>query len=328
MANTKDYSIREMILDRRLSDGSMYTIHELMDYCNEELSLRGEKPISSRSTIHYDLDEISNKYKVVIDNIKKGHQVYYCYHDCRFSIYRHELTEEEYNQLSQTINILKRFRGMPQFEWIEEFDARFTMSLKNNVKRPIVGFDDNPYNKGMEFFTPLFKAISDKRVIQLTYRSFKQKEPIVRAIHPYFLKEYNNRWFLFCLDNNNQHIYNFALDRIEHIERLPLKYIDCDEDWNEYFDDVIGVTHQEGKPIKIQLQVTLQQLPYIETKPLHGSQKVLSRNDEGAIIQIEVLPNFELEQLILSFGEKVEVLFPAHFREKIKERIRKSLENY
>jgi predicted DNA-binding transcriptional regulator YafY len=328
MANTKDYSIREMILDRRLSDGNMYTIGELMDYCNAELDLRGENLVTSRTTIHYDLDEISNKYKVVIDSVKRGRQVYYRYHDSGFSIYRQELSEDDYNQLAQTIAILKRFRGMPQFEWIEELDARFTMSFRHGNDSPVVGFDDNPFNKGMEHFSPLFRAITQKQVLRLTYKSFHQSEPIVRIIHPYYLKEYNNRWFLFCLDDKHGNISVYALDRIISIERIALKYIPCEEDWTEYFEDIIGVSDKEGKPEKIQLWFSAEQLPYIETKPLHGSQKILSRDASGAIVQIEVVLNYELEQLLLSFGEKVKVLSPDDFREKIKERIRKSLENY
>jgi predicted DNA-binding transcriptional regulator YafY len=328
MANTKDYSIREMILDKRLSDGNMYTINELMSYCNEELELRGEAPVNSRSTIHYDLDEISNKYRIVIDNIRKGRQVYYRYHDSGFSIYNQELSEEDYSKLSQTVDILKRFSGLPQFEWIEELDARFSMSFKNGSTSPVVGFDDSKYNKGIEYFTPLFKAISQKQVLSLTYKSFKQAVPVKCVIHPHYLKEYNNRWFLFCLDDKYRNMSIYALDRIISIERIAKEYIPCDEDWDEYFEDIIGVSGREKNAVKIELWFSNSQIPYIETKPLHGSQKIISRDSDGAVVQIEVVLNYELEQLLLSFGEKVKVLFPDELREKIKERIRKSLENY
>jgi predicted DNA-binding transcriptional regulator YafY len=328
MANTKDYSIREMVLDKRLSDGNMYTIRELMDYCNAELELRGEKLVSSRSTIHYDLDEISNKYKVDIDCISQGRQKFYRYHDKEFSIYRQELSESEYNQLLQAIGILKRFQGMPQFEWIEELDARFSSNFKHAAKMPVIGFDDNPYKKGMEHFSVLFNAILDKQVLKLTYLSFKQLSPIVRIICPYYLKEYNNRWFLLCLDEEYPNISIYPLDRIVRIERVAKEYIECKEDWNEYFDDIVGVSGHDGTTMKIQLHVSSRQYPYIETKPLHGSQKVISRDSSGTVIQIEVVPNYELEQLLLSFGESVQVLSPASFREHMKERIQKSLENY
>lgn len=328
MANTKDYSIREMILDKHLSDGNMYTINELMNFCNDELELRGEAPVNSRSTIHYDLDEISNKYRIVIDSIRKGRQIYYRYRDSSFSIYNQELSEEDFNKLSQTIDILKRFSGLPQFEWIEELDARFSMSFKNSTTSPVVGFDNSKYNKGMEFFTPLFKAISNKYVLNLTYKSFKQPKPVVCCIHPYYLKEYNNRWFLFCLDDKYRNNSIYALDRIVSIERVSKEYILNEEDWNEYFEDMVGVSGREKDVEKVQLWVSIDQLPYIKTKPIHGSQKIISHDENGSIIEIEVVLNYELEQLILSFGENVKVLSPGGFRDRMRDRIKKSLENY
>jgi predicted DNA-binding transcriptional regulator YafY len=328
MANTKDYSIREMILDRKLSDGNMYTIRELMDCCNEELELRGEKLVTSRSTIHYDMDEISNKYKVVIDAVRRGRQLFYRYHDKDFSIYRRELSDDDYNLLLQTIDILKRFHGLPQFEWIEELNARFSSSFRKSADGPIVGFDDDRYNKGMEHFATLFQAISNRHVLRLVYKSFTAIEPLTPVVHPYYLRQYNRRWFLFCLDDHYHTISVYALDRIVSIERVARKYVDCTVDWDDYFDDLIGVSEHDARPVKVQLWISSQQWPYIATKPLHGSQKVIRRCDDGVVVEIEVVLNFELEQLLLSFGEKVKVLSPDSFREHLRERIRRCLANY
>jgi hypothetical protein len=49
-----------------------------------------------------------------------------------------------------------------------------------------------------------------------------------------------------------------------------------------------------------------QTAPYILSKPLHGSQKVKSKDAKGLVIGIEVIPNYELESWILAFGEKVD----------------------
>ena len=49
---------------------------------------------------------------------------------------------------------------------------------------------------------------------------------------------------------------------------------------------------------------------------------------DNRIIEISVIPNNELEALILSFGKDVEVLSPASYREQIQNVIRESYENY
>jgi len=51
-------------------------------------------------------------------------------------------------------------------------------------------------------------------------------------------------------------------------------------------------------------------------------------DEKGAVITIEVYLNYELEQLLLSFGEKVKVLEPVELKERIKERLAGAITNY
>jgi predicted DNA-binding transcriptional regulator YafY len=74
--------------------------------------------------------------------------------------------------------------------------------------------------------------------------------------------------------------------------------------------------------------ISKQQLCYLETKPLHRSQRIISRDDDGGIVEFDLIPNYELEHAILALGEHAKVLAPASLRDKIKERTRKSMNNY
>ncbi|WP_291102082.1 MULTISPECIES: WYL domain-containing protein [unclassified Flavobacterium] len=69
-------------------------------------------------------------------------------------------------------------------------------------------------------------------------------------------------------------------------------------------------------------------MPYIMTKPLHGSQKKISNDSNGFTFSIEVIPNHKLEKLILSFGEGLQVVEPDSFKNTIKQRLLSSLANY
>lgn len=69
-------------------------------------------------------------------------------------------------------------------------------------------------------------------------------------------------------------------------------------------------------------------LSYIQTKPLHGSQKIKEKSDTFVLIELELIPNYELESLILSHGEGIEILSPEILRNKIKNRIQMTLNNY
>ena len=52
-------------------------------------------------------------------------------------------------------------------------------------------------------------------------------------IHPYFLKQYNNRWFLFGLHPESwKHDWNVAIDRIITVHESKVKFIPNEEiDW-------------------------------------------------------------------------------------------------
>ncbi len=82
-------------------------------------------------------------------------------------------------------------------------------------------------------------------------------------------------------------------------------------DFSEYFEDVIGVNRGKYKePELIKLWFSPEKAPYILTKPLHGSQKKKSLDENELIVTIEVIPNYELKSLLLSFGKEVKVLLP------------------
>ena len=68
--------------------------------------------------------------------------------------------------------------------------------------------------------------------------------------------------------------------------------------------------------------------PYVQTKPLHDSQKLKSSDEDGFEIEIEVRPNYELEQLLLSYGDGLQVISPVSSRDRIIERINNSIKNY
>jgi predicted DNA-binding transcriptional regulator YafY len=93
-------------------------------------------------------------------------------------------------------------------------------------------------------------------------------------------------------------------------------------DWEEYFFDIIGVTRKTGDPVEVRIEIEANAVPYVMTKPLHPTQRD-SESEEGKIIlRINVIPNFELETLILSLGENVRVIEPIDLADRIRDRIR------
>lgn len=330
MANVKNGAYREIIIDRCLQSRRGYSTQEIFDRCNDALEIRGEMPISALNTIRNDILSIENRWHIVVEQIRSGREIRYRYEDPHFSIFNTPLNEEEIAQLSQSVSMLRRFEGMPGFEWVEEMSAHIQETVSTSSE-PVIGFDENKELKGMSFFTPLFKTITEKKAIKIKYHTYRNDRVIEGVIHPYYLKEYNQRWFLFALNDEYKDLSIYALDRIESVRKASTKFIpNIDIDFSHYFDNVIGVSvKSDESPQTVKIWVDKEQLPYTLSKPLHKSQTVIEENEDGsAIIAIKVIPNFELEQLLLSFGERFEIQDPPSLRDKILARIKKNLEKY
>ena len=330
MPNTKNYSTRLRVLDQCLRSGHAYSGKELTEFINRELELRGEPTITSRTTLMDDLLNIENEYRTNIIRKKHGRQTTYQYEDPNFSIFSTELSEDDLLHLSQALDILKRFDGMPEADWVAELSARLNLCMSNHKEvRAAVGFESSIYNKGMEHFTPLFNAIRKKTTVELRYQSFRMAEPQTLIVHPYYLKQYNNRWFLFCCNGDYTNLSNYPLDRILSVKLAHFPYRDTDINFDEYFADMIGVSRRNGQePEDVVLRFPKDQYKYVSTKPWHGSQTVIEENDDFVTMQMHVIINYELEQKILSFGDYVVVVAPRSLQDRIKERMEKSLEKY
>lgn len=329
MSNIKNGFQREIIIDRCLKNRRGYSTQEIMDKVNDALESRGEKTINALNTIRNDILSIENRWHIVVEQIRSGREIKYRYENPNFSIYNSPLTEDDIMQLSESISILRRFKCLPGFEWLDELNVRLQSSI-NAKSKPVIGFDDNEKLKGIEHFSGLFNAINEQITIKVGYKPHKGnfKEEIV---HPYYLKQYNQRWFLFGLNHQRDEISIYALDRIQYILESNINYKQNESiDFEQYFKDIIGVSnYKEQEPIIIQLLVVEDQLPYTLSKPIHSTQKVIQKNEDGsAVLSIKVVPNFELMQLLLSFGERITVLSPEYLREEIKQRIEKILNNY
>ena len=269
--------------------------------------------------VDIDFMESDAGWGALIDRVKDGRRVYYRYDDPEYTINNQPITDEEMAKLRETMLMLSRFKGLPQFEWMESLLTNLEDKFHlQGVSESVISMDGNAFAKGIEHLSPLFNAILNKTPLNVQYKTFEGNQ-YNWEIHPYHIKQYNNRWFLIGLNNDEyQNITNLALDRIVHFEQSTTPFIENTiiEDFDDYFFDIVGVSFPpEGKVEKVLLQFAPGRFPYIVSKPIHGSQKTISPNE--GLISLDVIPNRELESIILSFGDDVEVLAPESLRRAI-----------
>ena len=336
MSTNKNALIRYKVLDNCFRNpGKRYFINNLIGECEKVLAdIDPESKGISRRQIFDDISfmESSEGWSIDLERHKDGKKVFYRYKDLSFSINNMPLNEVEINQLKDAVDILTQFKGMPQFEWIGELVPKLRQGItlgESEIK--LMEFESNEFLKGKDYLGILFNALHYKKPLSVTYHPYQDEVSHELIIHPYFLKQYNGRWFLFGYNPASaKSDWNLAIDRILEIKELSIEFIENIEmNWEEYFEDMIGVTKPEGQKIQtVILHFFGKTGKYIQTKPLHGSQKGNWIDPNIFEVKLEVIPNYELERVILSYADSVKVIGPPTLSEKIATRIKKAVSQY
>jgi len=352
MGLTKQKLARLKILDKLLS--SRYHHYSTEDLAEEVSRIMVELDPTSdgiiQRTIQKDIKYLREEwpefvdieeYKVPVFNKEKQKTVTkHCvrYANPGFSLFKKELSDDEIYLLNEALSLLGQFDGLPNLEALE--GLRISLGVRYTDKK-IISFTKNPIHES-SILGELFTAISHKQVIELRYHKFNDSNSdLVIILHPYLLKEYNRRWYLFASTEDGK-LLTFGLERILSIASMPnLKYQEYEGDINERFEDIIGITLYEDAPLqKIYFWVSAKMRAYIDTKPLHESQRGLSNTKEyelsekypsligGKFYCLECKRNPELIRELTSFGEELIVLEPTDIQESVVNRITLMQERY
>lgn len=335
MPKNKNAEYRFLVLDRCLSDfHHKYTIEDLLEKVNDKLyDANGSKSMIMERQLRGDLNAIR---KMLPDGIYlkaipyDGKKCYYRYSEPDFSIYKNELSVAEVQNLRSTIEMLSKYRGLPSNGWLEEVisNLEIRFGVKGNAEN-LVSFEQNEQLKGIEYLSGIIDATANHQTLEIEYISANGNYHR-HTLHPYFVKQYNERWFLFGLDGKEERIKSLAFDRIQSISNSNQAFRRNEEiDFNSYFDNVVGVTvpHEtEAKLEEFQLKFSPKRFKYVTSKPIHKSQKTI--NEDDCIISLTLYHTLELEQQIFSFGPDVEVLSPAWFRENFARKIADCMKKY
>jgi predicted DNA-binding transcriptional regulator YafY len=352
MPANKNAMTRYKILDELLSSPYHdYSLDELTDEVSNRLcSLYPDSDGVVRRTIEKDISYLEREGPFLVDikrytvstfnwdkqkNVEK-----HClrYEKPGFSIFKKDMTDDEKHLLSEALSLLGQFDGLPNLDALENF--RLGLGVRESHK--IISFTKNPLENS-NLLGEIFTAISQKQVIEIIYHKFGNSADELKInLHPYLLKEYNNRWFLLAATEVEEKLLCFGLERIGKITPLPShKYLEYKGNLDEYFEDIIGVTNYANAKVEhIEFWVSDISKDYVATKPLHDSQKHYHGEAEqqfrlkypslssGSFFSIDCKENYELIRELSSFGENLLVLSPRNIQDKVYHSITQMAEKY
>lgn len=313
-----------ILLDKLFRSKKGYTKEEILEIIKEKIKQNGDR------NFYKDIkafEEMGAKFET--ENYVGHNEKIYQYKDLNFSIF--SSIADDIELLYNTIGKLDCIKGNIQLDVLRLQLMSIAQNRDINT-HPIIEFDHNKKLEGSARIEMLAKAIMGKKTLILHYKPFidEMKKDV---IHPYHLRQYNNRWFLLAYSEDDNKINIYAIDRIIGIKDAKKPFKSTDINWETYFKDVVGVTiSHDKKPEKVMFRVSKSSYTdnYVRTKPIHSSQIEIKEKetDEHAYFQIQVIPNKELEMQFMSYSDSIEVIEPLYLRQLFAEKARNMFESY
>ncbi len=329
--NKNAYS-RYLLIDRRLNakQAAAPTLAELTEYVSDKMDIS-----ISQSTIQKDIlamrrdKSLGYHAPIIYDPSARAYRYEYDY-----SINELALGENDLQGISMALSILSRYKDNPAIKNMEQL--LLNLSQKVNIQREnlesgeIISYENEKY-LGIEFLGRIIDAIQNKQVLLIDYQRFQSDAVKEHRVHPYFIKEFSDRIYLIGLDihkTKKPMVLTFALDRCVDVVTSREHFTEEIPDRDLYFKHLYGVSDSYKNSDRIELISDPVQMRFLETTPIHHSQKITENKDGSYTIHLDLVLNYELKSKILSLGSNIKVKKPESLKKDIKEMAKKISDNY
>lgn len=177
-----------------------------------------------------------------------------------------------------------------------------------------VGWDnsDRPAKK----IQMIYEAIKSSHVIELTYIN-GQGGQTVRAVEPMTLFQKGFAWYLLAHCRKRNELRIFKLPRIKALQNLNRTFVRRPGNFRQVFEKWEPQSSKKTIVLKFSLEVRHIVEEYFEPA------SITHHDDTSIIVKAVLIPGDWLVGMILSYGDRVEVLSPESFRTDIRKKIEK-----
>ena len=331
-------------------DGFLYLNAEgmstkaMLERINASLSAEGLPKITLRQ-LQNDLNDMKEQLNAPIDNGKgkrmvKYDNIFFCAFNRTRDPYKIKDAEDI---VTGRLNWLRL-----QMDFMQD-------SFYNDKLLEIMDYEDNMQLANIEGLPSILKAITKERLVRFQYAKRFSEEKERRIVHPYFLHQYNNRWYLFALyrakdnsvpgertESSKDGIRCYALDRMSEIFPLTsLEYKSMSTEQlrvfkRKYFTHIVGVMNDEREEIvdmdlyfdygtgkeKVDKEARLF-FNLLKSNPFYGGFRFEENGDNG-FARARIRPNPELENHLMMYAHAMYISNDS-IREKVVNRAKQIL---
>ncbi|MFM2392283.1 MAG: hypothetical protein RLZZ546_260 [Bacteroidota bacterium] len=328
MATNLHAALRYNVIDKCLRDKERtWQWKDLALKCLDEIvSYDANYKLPSRRSIMYDIEHMKSGILGYFAPIDYDRKEGYYYTLPNFSIKNVNLSHHQITDIKQAIYLLKQLTQNDKLAGItssiEAIEQRLNFATKTKQNQYIY-FEESLNAKGQKWLDKIYQHVLNHDTLNITYHPF-DKDIESTILSPYFLKEYNNRWYVVGYTHDEERIENLSLDRILDLHKSIAPFNENKRiKHDQYYKNVYGVTvSQNIKADVITLKAEPLLAKYLITKPIHHTQKLIQETKIYSIFTIEVQDNYEIISKLLSFGESIEVVKPKSFRESMKKKVK------
>lgn len=221
-----------------------------------------------------------------------------------------------YVDLEQSVDFeeFMRFLGL-----VQQASVISETLAQGKEKIKYIQFDKVGTMRGISLLQPVLDAIQNSKKIQFIHHSYWKETKTEYTVRPVGIKQFEGRWYLIALLENEDEFRHFGMDRIFDLKTLSKTFKRPKGlDTKKAYDDIIGLNYSMGEPQLVELRFTKLQAQYITSLPLHPSQTIIEQDDpEYVHIGLFVQVNFELIQKIMTYGADCEVIGPQELRDEV-----------
>ncbi|MCX4303236.1 MAG: YafY family transcriptional regulator [Clostridia bacterium] len=224
------------------------------------------------------------------------------------------LSEEEQNQILFALQGMKKVKGQDEKDILERLSILFNKKINDWIK---IDFS-NWGNVQEERFDIIKSAILNKQLVQFIYYNSNREES-KRIVEPLQIWFKDKSWYLVSYCKLKQDYRIFKIARIKDIKILQ-----------EHFERELPKEEKNEKHnFKIiELVLEINKAMTYRVYDEFESKEITKKEDGNFIVKVKYPENEWIYGYILSFGEYAKVLNPGYAKNRIKDKLQRTLKNY